>query len=175
MMKRFLIPFLIACSISIPFSSCKVGYSFTGASIPAEAETLSIERFPNNSGLGPPTLSQTFTEDLRDRFMRQTDLDLVDRNGDLQYSGAIVGYEIEPVAVQGNQEGNEQASINRLTITVRVRYRNTIEKKKNFERQFSRFADFDASEQLANVEDRLIEEINDQLTQDIFDASLSDW
>ncbi len=152
-----------------------MGYSFSGASIPAEAETISIERFPNNAGLGPPTLSQTFTEDLRNRFMRQTDLDLVDRNGDLQYAGSIVGYDIEPVAVQGNQGRDQQASLNRLTITVKVRYTNTLNEEKNFERRFSRFADFEAGQNLSSVEDELIQEINDQLTQDIFDASLSDW
>ncbi len=158
-----LLPFLLI--------ACKVDYSFTGASIPPEAESLSVERFPNNAGLGPPTLGQTFTEDLRDRFMRQTDLTLVDKNGDLQYSGSIVDYEVEPVAVQGN----EQASLNRLTMTVKVRYRNTLNQEKNFEKRFSRFADFEAGESLSSVEDQLIQEINDQLTQDIFDASLSDW
>ncbi len=175
MKKRSLLLFL-AGSLLVFIPSCKVGYSFTGASIPAEAETLSVERFPNNAGLGPPTLSQTFTEDLRDRFMRQTDLDLVDRNGDLQYSGSIVGYDVEPVAVQSKGKSNtDQASLNRLTITVKVRYRNTINEEKSFEREFSRFADFEAAKSLSNVEDRLIQEVNDQLTQDIFDASLSDW
>jgi hypothetical protein len=173
--KCFLLSVLLPLSSVLYFASCKVGYSFTGASVPPEAETFSVERFPNNAGLGPPTLSQTFTQDLRDRFMRQTDLDLTDRNGDIQYSGSIVDYEVEPVAVQGNQEGNDQASLNRLTMTVKVRYRNTIEEKDSFEREFSRFADFEADQSLSDVENELIEEINDQLTQDIFDASLSDW
>lgn len=170
-MRHHLSTIILAFLSPLFILACKVDYSFTGASIPAEAETLSVERFPNNAGLGPPSLGQTFTEDLRDRFMRQTDLTLVDKNGDLQYKGSIVDYEVEPVAV----EGNEQASLNRLTITVRVRYKNTLEKKKNFEKRFSRFADFESGKSLSSVEDQLINEINDQLTQDIFDASLSDW
>lgn len=166
-LPRFL-PFLI-----LPFTTlaCKVDYSFTGADVPAEAETISIDRFPNNAGLGPPNLGQVFTEDLRDLFMRQTSLELVSGRGDLQYEGEIVDYEIDPVAVQGD----DQASLNRLTMTVKVRYKNTIEEEKDFEKNFSRFADFEGSESLAEVEEELVEEINDQLTQDIFDASLSDW
>lgn len=163
--------FLLCLMLGSPFLGCKVDYSFTGADIPPEAETISIDRFPNNAGLGPPTLSQTFTEDLRDLFMRQTDLELVPDNGDLQYEGEITGYNIQPAAVQGD----DRASLNRLTITVKVRYRNSLQEDKSFERNFSRFADFEGGQSLSEVEDELITEINDQLTQDIFDASLSDW
>lgn len=165
------IPAILFFLFPLLFLACKVDYSFTGASIPAKAETLSVERFPNNAGLGPPTLGQTFTEDLRDRFMRQTDLTLVDEKGDLRYKGSIVDYQVEPVAVQGN----DQASLNRLTITVRVKYKNSLEQKKSFKKQFSRFADFESGQSISSVEEQLIQEINDQLTQDIFDASLSDW
>ncbi len=168
-MKRF--PFLLFILLLLTATNCKIRYSFTGADVPAEANTLSVDYFPNNASLGGPNLGQTFTEDLRNLFLNQTNLDLVSENGDLQFEGSITGYNVEPIAIQGN----ETAAMNRLTIRVRVKYTNTIQPDKNFETTFSRFADFESSQNLASVEDELVEEINQQLVQDIFDRSLSNW
>lgn len=151
--------------------SCKTRYSFTGADIPPEAETISVSQFPNRTSLAGPNLSQTFTEELRNIFLKQTDLDLVEKKGDLRYEGRITRYNVKPVAV----ESNERAAMNRLTIAVKVEYTNTVNEEKNFESRFSRFADFDSDRNLSEVEDRLIAEITEQLVQDIFDRSLSDW
>jgi hypothetical protein len=56
-----------------------------------------------------------------------------------------------------------------------VKYVNTFEREKNFERSFSRFADYPADQNFTDAEPALIEEINAQLIQDIFDASLGAW
>ncbi len=157
--------------IAVIGGSCKARYSFTGADIPAEAETLSVVRFPNRAPLADPSLSQDFTEALRNIFLEQTSLELVEKKGDLQYSGQITGYNVEPVAV----ESNEQAAMNRLTIEVQVNYTNTLDPDKSFQQTFSRFADFQGNKDLSEVEEELVAEINDQLVQDIFDQSLSNW
>jgi len=104
-------------------------------------------------------------------ILQQSPLNLTKRDGDLTYEGSIIGYDISPSAVQAN----ETADQNRLTITVKVKYTNTIEKEKSFERTFSKFADYPSSQDLFAIEDQLIEDINDQLTQDIFNASLGNW
>jgi len=153
------------------FISCKVKYSFTGADIPLEAKTVSVGFFQNNAPLANPTLSQTFTESLRDIFISQTKLNLVPVNADLQFEGSITGYDIRPVAIQAN----ETASLNRLTITVSVQYKNSFDEKKNFDQNFTRFADYSSTEQLSSVEEGLISEINKQLVQDIFDRSFGNW
>ncbi len=150
---------------------CKLNYSFTGADIPAEAKTISVKLFPNYASQASPTLSQSFTEALRDVFLAQTNLDLIRDNGDLHYEGSITGYVIQPVAVQSN----ETAASNRLTISVQVKYVNSLDETKNFETTFSRFADYGAEENFSSIEEELIKEINDQLTQDIFNKSLSNW
>jgi len=67
---------------SILFSSCGV-YSFTGASVPAGAKTMSIRYFPNKAKLVEGTLSDVFTNALRDRFTSQTNLQMVDKHGDI--------------------------------------------------------------------------------------------
>lgn len=154
-------------------SSCtigKSGYTFTGADIGA-AETISIQKFPNYAPLAGPTLSQNFTEALRDKFISQTNLNLVGKNGDLRIEGTITGYDVRPMAIQGN----ETAALNRLTITISVKYTNTLEEKKSFETSFSRFAEFQSTVSLSTVQEQLETEVTEQLVQDIFNKSVINW
>jgi len=151
--------------------SCKVNYSFTGASIPEDVKTISVKTFQSYAPLANANLSQTFTEALKDIFISQTNLDLVAKDGDLQFEGSITGYNVTSVAIQGN----ETAALNRLTITVKVKFTNIKDKELDFETSFSRFTDYESSQNLASIEDDLIKDINDQLTQDIFNKGVSNW
>ena len=162
---------LLSSILLITLYSCKVNYSFTGASIAPDVKTISISYFPNYAALVSPILSPLFTEDLRDIFIVQTSLKLVDNSGDLHLEGEITDYKTAPIAVQSNQTAAE----NRLTITVKVRFINTKDTEQNFESSFSRFADYSATTNLSSVEEELIKEINDQLVQDIFNKSVSNW
>lgn len=155
----------------ILLSGCKIHYGFSGATIPPEAKTVSIQFFQNQATLSPPTLSQSFTEALRDRFSSQTHLALVSKNGDLNFEGSITGYNAAPIAIQST----DVAALNRLTITVNVKYTCSFDDKKNFEQSFSRFADFNSNQSLTTVEQELISQINEQLTLDIFNRALNNW
>ena len=148
---------------TVLFHGCKMSYSFSGAAIPVEAKTVSVQYFQNNASLAPPTLSQKFTEALRDKLSTQTRLALLNRGGDLDYEGSIIGYATAPISIQST----DQAALNRLTITVNVKYTCTFDEKKNFEQTFSRFYDYPSTQSLAAVEDQLI--------QEIFNRSLNDW
>ena len=112
-----------------------------------------------------------FTERLKDYFLEQTNLSLEADEGDLNFSGEIVKYEIKPIAIQAN----EQAAQNRLTIVVKVKFENTKDESKNFEQKFSRYADYDSSQSLANVEEDLIEQITNELAEDIFNKAVVNW
>jgi hypothetical protein len=150
---------------------CKVNYSFNGGSIPSEAKTVSVAFFTNTAPLAGPNVSQQFTESLKDLFIAQTKLGLVSSNGDLQFEGNITGYDVRPVNIQGN----ETAAMNRLSITVRVRYVNSFNEKDNFEQSFSRFVDFESSVDLSSNEESLVSEVNKQLVQDIYDRAFGNW
>jgi hypothetical protein len=167
--KRFHI-FLVVC-LAIGLTSCKIKYSLDGASIPIEAKTISVTFFANNTTLGSPSISQKFTEKLRDMVSTQTRLALMKQNGDLQLEGAITDYNISPVAIQST----DQAALNRLTITVNVKYTNKFDATKNFEQAFTRFADYKTSSSLSTEEDKLLIEINRQLTEDIFNKAFNNW
>lgn len=151
-------------------TGCKMGYSFTGGSTGA-AKTVSIKTFTNNATIVQPTLAQAFTEALKDLFVSQTRLSLIQDNGDLSFEGYITSYNVAPVAVTGNQT----AALNRLTITVMVKFENKLDDTKNFEQSFSRFADWQSSVPLNAVETDLIKDINTQLVQDIFNKAVINW
>ncbi|MBE2246259.1 MAG: LptE family protein [Candidatus Competibacteraceae bacterium] len=150
---------------------CKVNYSLSGASIPDNVKTVSIEYFENQAGLTNPNFPQIITEALRDKFISQTRLKLVNTDGDVHFRGVITGYQSTPVALTGN----DQASLNRLTISVGIIYENKYDDSQNFTQSFSRFADFSASQNLSAVEDALMNEISGQLVQDIFNRAFLNW
>ena len=118
-----------------------------------------------------PTLSRTFTDAMRDYFTSQTNLNLVDRSGDLNLDGTITQYAVIPVAIQGN----ETAAMNRLTIGVTVKFSNKTDTKQNWETNFSKYRDYPSSKNLTTVQDELIKEITDDLVQDIFNKAVVNW
>jgi hypothetical protein len=153
-------------------SSCRMSYSFTGASISPDIKTIAIQYFPNNASLVVPTLSRVFTDALRDYFTSQTKLILVDRNGDLNIEGAITSYTIQPIAIQGN----EKAAMNRLTIAVTVKFTNKKNEKQNFENKtFTSHQDYLSSQNLSAVQDQLIKLMDDEIIQAIFNQTVVNW
>ncbi len=159
--------YMTACFL---LGSCGV-YSFTGASIPPEAETISVGYFPNDAPLVQPTLSQRFTEELQDKFLQQTNLRMVEGIGHLHFEGSITGYRTEPVAITGD----DRAAMNRLTISVRVTFINEFDPGNDFERTFSRFYDYDSKLSLAQIENEAIDIITRELAEDIFNQAVVNW
>lgn len=152
-------------------NGCTASYSFTGASIDPEVKTVSIAFFQNNAPLAPPAASQLFTEAMKDIFLSQTNLVLVKSNGDLDFEGSIINYTNAPVAIQGN----ETAALTRVTMTVNVKFTNNNDDQQSFEQSFSRFEDFETSRDLSSVEEEILSSINNQLVQDIFNKSVTNW
>ena len=150
---------------------CTVKYSFSGASIPLEAKTVSIAYFPNNAPMVAPTLSSALTDGLQDKFARQTKLQLVPTGGDLAFEGEITNYTSTPAAITAN----ETAAMNRLTITVKVKFTNIYEPQFDYNKSFSSFVEYDANQLLQDVQDSLITDIVDLLVQDIFNAAVANW
>ncbi len=159
--KAYLILWLFTCV------SCRISLNAGDA---GNAKTISVAFFNNNASLVQPTLSQSFTEDLRNFFQTQSRLSLVPKSGDLQIQGSITDYRVSPVGISNNA-----AASNRLTIVVKVSFSNKMDPEKDFEQSFSRFADFPASQNLSTVEQDLIKDINQQLAQDIFNKALINW
>ncbi|MGY5851800.1 LptE family protein [Salegentibacter sp. F14] len=162
---------LLFCFLMIfVVQSCGM-YSFTGADT-GDAQTFQVNFFQNTADLVEPGIDRTFTLQLQDLIQNQTSLNLANNNADLIFEGEIIDYYIAPMTATADNTAAE----NRLTIAVQVRYYNTLEPEKDFERRFSFYYDYPANQQLigANL-DAAIEEIYSRITQDIFNAALTDW
>ena len=165
----FFITFLVIIVSIIP--SCKVSYSFTGANLSPAVKTYTVYYFPNRARLINPTLSQTFTEGLKEKLQRQTSLNELQESGDLEYEGQITGYELRPVSIQKD----DLSAQTRLTITIKLKYTNNIAPEENFERNFSAYDDFDSNLDISSIEDELSADIVEKLLDDIFNATIANW
>lgn len=147
-------------------------YSFSGASIPPEMKTISVQFFENTSALVVPYLSQQFTEALKDRIRNQSRLSIVRTEADANFEGRITDYSIRPVAIQGN----DRAGLNRVTVTVMVKYTNVLKPELNFEQSFQAFQEFSLNQgPIQTQEQKLLALIIRQLTEDIFNKAFANW
>jgi len=157
------LPFLI-----LLFAGC---YSFKGISIPQEVNTFSVTNFDVQALNAPADISQRFTEDLRDKVRNESRLNFNTANGDVQFSGAITQYTIAPVAARPG----EIAELNRLEMTVSVNYVSLFNEEENWTQSFTRFEEYSSSDDLSALQDNLIESINDQIVEDIFNKAFNNW
>lgn len=169
--KRPIVLFSMAVSVLSLYSGCSINYTMSGASIPEQAKTYSVGFFLNQATFVNPNLSQTFTEYLKEFIARQTRLQQVDRNGDMQFEGEITQYNIRPMAI--TQDAT--AAQTRLTIAINIRFFNGIYPEKDFETEFSGFADFPSTESLQAIEEELVNDIINQISQELFNKAFTDW
>ncbi len=151
-------------------------YSFTGASIPEGTESFQVNFFENEAGnsmgsIFEPGLDRDFTIALQNILQNQTNLQLLSSDADLIYEGEIKEYRVSPMT----STSNLQASQNRLSVGVNVRFINIKKEEDNFERKFSFYFDYPAETQLLNVKSEAHDIIFERITQDIFNASLAKW
>jgi carbon monoxide dehydrogenase subunit G len=145
-------------------------YSFTGANF-GNAKTVTVHIFVNKASIVNPELAPMLTEKLQDKFITESPLTVVERDGDLEFSGTIIEYKVAPAQIQAG----ETAVANKLTIKVRVKFVNHLDPKNNYESTFSWYAEFDPNLNLASVEHDLIDEITDKLVDDIFNKAVANW
>ncbi len=172
MSKKLLQYILCFGCLTAILSGCKVSYSLNGASIDySRIKTIHIADFQNLAPNVYPPLAQKLSEDLKDRFQRQTRLVQTAQVGDLNIEGEIVGYDLTAEAVQADA----YAAKTKLTMRVNIRYNNTIDEDESFEREFTSFATFDSSQMFTDVQDQLVEDLTKDLINQIFNATAENW
>ena len=169
---RFKVTFLFLSVFLL--SSCwpsSIGFRDSG-SMPEEWESFTVEMIENNAANCPLSYGPVLTEILKDGIQNNTRLVLnTDGEGEIVLTGGITAYNVMPIAVQDN----DNASQNRLTIS--VKFELIINEPEVDKIQFSatRFADFESNVNLASVESQLIDDINSQISQDVINKLLSNW
>lgn len=171
MLIKYRIPVISFCLLLL--TACSISYKFNGASIDyTKVRTITIKDFPNQASYIPyPPLAQVFTEGMKDIYVRQTRLSLVKNNGDLDLEGEITGCELTPMAVKEDA----YSSRTKLTLTVRVRYANRTNADEDFEQTFSAYREFDSNQMLQTVQEELFKEIVQELSDQIYNATVANW
>jgi len=151
-------------------TGCKV-YSFKDAVIPTDVKSVKIGFFENKARFVNPQLAPKLTDKLLSKITSQTKLTRTN-NDDAHYiiNGTITNY--DPSQTVGVSA--QQASINRLTVTVHIILKKTLENKTE-EFDVSRSFDYSANLTLQQAEGQLQEEILKNLTDEIFNRIFSNW
>jgi len=157
--------------VTLAAVGCSIRMTMSGASIPDDLKTVSVQYFENRAPLINPTLSQTFTENLKDRITNESRLIMRSGTGDVDFSGEITGYNLQPMGIQADATSAQT----RLTVVVKVRFKNYKNPKANWESSFSAYENFPSDQSLSEVEENLVKLITDKLTENIFNKAFADW
>ena len=164
-----LCPFLAAMLL---LTSCTISYKFNGASIDySKVNTISVADFTNNAALVYAPLATNLTDGIKDLYQRQTRLEQVRRGGNLELEGEIIGYNLTPMAVSADSYAAET----KLTITVKVRFTNNIAPEESFEKTYTAYQTFDASQMLNDVQDELCTTMIAEIVDQIYNDTVAKW
>jgi hypothetical protein len=147
-------------------------YSTTGASIPPEAKTVSVQYFENQARNQEAGLNQKVTDALKDFIQANSSLVLINGTGDVDFEGAITGFDVKPTAIVSG----DQAAKNRFTITLKVKFTCDVKPELNFDTSFSRYEDYDPSAmEYEAAKAQFTDDILKLLIEDIFNKAFVNW
>jgi outer membrane lipopolysaccharide assembly protein LptE/RlpB len=148
-------------------------YSFTGASVPPHLHTIAIPIVQDKSGSGEPYISNDFTQELTQQFIDDNSLQVVNSvNSDAVLSVTVVGFNERTEVVSGDKE---KATARRITITVKAVYKDLVMKKTIFNKRFSNYATFDATQNSIENRQDAIKRAIENVSLDLLLAVVADW
>ena len=158
--------------LALMFNGCIISYKFNGASIDySKIKSIAIADFPNVAALVYPPLSSSLSDGIRDLFQRQTRLQVTRRGGDMELEGEITDYQLTPMAVSADSYSAET----KLTIRVRVRLTKTVNPEESFEKTYTAYQTFDASQMLNDVQEELCNTMITEIAEQIYNDTVAKW
>lgn len=152
--------------------SCSVSYKFNGASIDyTKTKTIQIADFPIRSSYVWAPMASIFNNQLKDVFANHTRLIQVKRNGDMKIEGEITQYSQRNKAITA--EGTSAQA--ELSMTVNVRFTNNANHSEDFEKQFTATSTFETTQSLNSVQEELVTQMVEDITDQIFNATVANW
>jgi hypothetical protein len=148
-------------------------YTLSGITVPAGVQSFSVTPFVKNTPGGVPTLGQELTEKLVNKIRNNTPLSYNNNSeqSDVSFVGYITEYRVSPIAATANSTNTRS----RLSITVSMEYTCKSDAKLSYNRNFTQYEDFDATQNFNTIEPTLVQSIGDQLIQDIVNAAFANW
>lgn len=146
-------------------------YSFTGASVPAHLNTIAIPVAEDRSPAAIPGLREQLTDEIIQKFINDNSLQVTERSqADATLECVITSVTDAPAIVSAGEEITSR----RLTINVKVIYKDLVQKKTIFDNSFNNYGDY-VPGQAENNRDNAIEEAVDKISEDILLAVVSGW
>ena len=167
----------VLCALLLLFGTSSLSgcafYSFTGANIPSHLETIAIPIAQDNTSSPLNTTGSDLTGLLTDRFVDRTSLSLTtnDTEADALLTARIQRYTNQPTGVSGN----ERATTNEVRITVQVRYIDQKKDKELVTQTFTGTATYNPAEAGLQGERQAAQNALQNVADDIFSTSTSDW
>lgn len=166
LLSRYLIVVIALISVQ---ATCN--YTFKDVSIPPEVKTVSVKYIENRARYINPQLSPQLTDRLRQKITGQTRLTIVNSDdADYDISGYITDFSVNTSGISG-----KEASSNNLNITVHVIFKNRLDEKANFETDITRNFPFSATLSFTDAQNRLMDDILKNVSDDIFNKVFSNW
>lgn len=170
-MRRILLLTIVAFLLTACWPT---SLSFRDGSVPPEWERFMVTTLENKAPNAPISYSSELTELIKDGIQNRVGLNLVSDESDdpqIMVVGSIDSYAVTPLSLQENASEVK----NRLTIRSSYQIFISAPEEDVMELSSSRFADFDATQDVGAIQDQLLEEINDQIVQDVLNKLLSNW
>lgn len=159
--------------LNLSLSSCGIyGFSEKGV-VNDSARTVKVAQFENKAAYQNPQVTPALTDRLRQKIVSQTKLTNTNNdNADYNITGYVADYSVSTTGVTSNN-GQQQSSLNRLTVRVHV----SLSKFNNQPEEFdvSRSFDFSAQQSLQTAEASLLDEMVRSLSDEIFNRIFSNW
>jgi outer membrane lipopolysaccharide assembly protein LptE/RlpB len=142
-------------------------------SMPEDWKQFFIQPLELSAATAPNNYPANLSEKLRSGIQNNTRLKLASNidDAEVKISGTIANYNTSPIAIQQG----DVAAKNRLTVSVNFIIITPTKGLEKIQYTSTRFADYESSEQLTDVETRLLEDINQQITQDLVNKLMSNW
>jgi len=161
--------------VAIGLSACwPSSFSFrdTGG-MPEEWKTFTLKTLTLEAATCPLSFAAILSENLKDGVQNNTPLLLNTTfgKGEVNMEGKITQYLVTPLAVQGNNN----ASQNRLSMSLVMTINITKPKEEQWTMTSTRFADFSSGTNISEIETKLFEDISAQMVQDLINKLLSNW
>lgn len=164
-----LVIYLLLIIQLVLLSSCGI-YSFSGASIPKEVKSISIEYIPNKAPNAWSSIDNIFNQELRNKFVREAGLRVLDEKGDYHIKGYISNYVITP---QTPTTGSFSSQY-RLDISVMIEFQDNVSGKKvQWTEPFTNMELYESD--ISGKEDILIRAISKNISNSIFNKIFSTW
>ncbi len=165
---------LIVVLMIVNFSKCF--YSFTGASVPTHLKSVAIPVFDDKSGSGEPGLRENFTQAVIQKFIDDNTLQVASRNNaDAILECTILSMPESYNAVTTDANNREAGSSKRITINVRVIFKDLVQKKIISDKRYSNYGDYSLSDNVIENRKTAITTAIDRISDDILIGTVSNW